>query len=73
MNILSDYVDTGLGLLADILHNPVFDQDKIDLEKTSQRSENHEAMSICVREYRKIIYGPKSPYARYANTRPLIR
>ncbi len=70
MNILSDYVDTGLGLLADILRNPVFDQDKIDLEKTSQRSEisrrNDEAMSICVREYRKIIYGPKSPYARYA-------
>ncbi len=70
MNILADYVDTGLVLLADILRNPVFDQDKIDLEKTSQRSDisrrNDEAMSICVREFRKIIYGQKSPFARHA-------
>ena len=69
LNILSDYTDTGLGLLADILRRPIFDQDKIDLEKTSQRSDisrrNDEAMNICVREFRKIIYGKDSPYARH--------
>ncbi|RME26916.1 MAG: insulinase family protein, partial [Candidatus Zixiibacteriota bacterium] len=33
VNSLSDYQDMVLDILADILRNPVFDQDKIDLAK----------------------------------------
>ncbi len=69
MNILSDYSDLGLSLLAGIFRHPAFAQDKIDLEKTSQRSaisrRNDEAMDICIRQFRKIIYGKDSPYARH--------
>lgn len=68
MNILSEYVDTGLVLLSDILIRPVFTQDKIDLAKTSERSgvarRNDDPWQICMREFRKIIYGKDSPYAR---------
>jgi zinc protease len=69
MNILSEYVDMGLSILADILRRPVFSQDKIDLQKTSERSaiarRNDEPTGICGREFRKIIYGSKSPYAMH--------
>jgi predicted Zn-dependent peptidase len=69
MNVLSEYVDTGLELMADILRRPIFDPDKIDLEKTTQRSSisrrNDEAIDICIREFRKIVYGSNSPYARH--------
>jgi predicted Zn-dependent peptidase len=69
LNVLSEFADIGLGILADILRRPVYEQDKIDLEKTAQRSQisrrNDEAMDICVREFKKIIYGFDSPYARH--------
>lgn len=69
MNILSDYTDTGLQLLSDILRRPVFAQDKIDLKKTAVRTgiarRNDEPLDICLREFRKIIYGKDSPYARH--------
>lgn len=69
MNILSEYVDTGLEILADILQTPQFAQDKIDLAKTAERTaisgRNDEAIEICVREFIKVIYGSDSPYARH--------
>jgi len=69
MNILSEYVDVGLKILSDVVRRPVFDEDKIDLAKTEQRSSisrrNDDAWQICIREARKIIYGEDSPYARH--------
>ncbi len=66
MNILSEYVDTGLEILADVLRTPQFNQDKIDLAKTSERtsisSRNDDAFDVCAREFRKIIYGKNGPY-----------
>jgi zinc protease len=66
MNILSEYVDTGLQILADVLRSPQFVQDKIDLAKTSERtsisSRNDDAFDVCAREFRKVIYGKNSPY-----------
>jgi len=66
MNILSEYVDTGLGILADVLRTPQFDQDKINLAKTTERtaisSRNDEAFGVCSREFRKVIYGKDGPY-----------
>jgi len=70
MNILSDYVDTGLKTLADVLRTPQFDQDKIDLAKTARRtdisSRNDDPFTICIREFKKVIYGAESPYARHS-------
>lgn len=68
MNILSEYVDTGLELLADILKHPVFLEDKIELAKTQMRSgisrRNDQPFPICIREFRKILYGAESEFGR---------
>ncbi|RKX18746.1 MAG: insulinase family protein, partial [Candidatus Zixiibacteriota bacterium] len=69
MNILSEYTDTGLELFADILRRPVFLEDKIELAKTQTRSgisrRNDQPFQICIREFRKILYGPESGYGRH--------
>ena len=61
VNVLSDYTDLGLEVLAEVLRRPVFDQDKIDLAKVQERSgisrRNDDPMQIALREYRKVIYG----------------
>ncbi len=69
VNVLSDYTDLGLEVLAEVLRRPVFDQDKIDLAKVQERSgisrRNDDPMQIALREYRKVIYGAESPFARH--------
>ena len=67
-DMLSDYADKVIGILADVLRNPVFDPDKIELAKTNQRSaiarRNDDPMPMAVREFQKLLYGAESPYAR---------
>lgn len=69
MNILSDKVDTGLEVLAAILRTPRFDQEKIDIAKSSERtniaSRNDEPFTVCIREFKKLLYGADSPFARH--------
>ncbi|MBN2226651.1 MAG: insulinase family protein [candidate division Zixibacteria bacterium] len=69
MNILSDHVDTGLEILAGVLRTPQFNEDKIELAKTARRTEissrNDDPFTICIREFKKVIYGTDSPYARH--------
>ncbi len=69
VNVLSEYTDLGLEVLAEVLRRPVFDEDKIDLAKVQEKSaisrRNDEPMQIAIREYRKVIYGADSPYARH--------
>ncbi|MEZ5360425.1 MAG: pitrilysin family protein [Candidatus Zixiibacteriota bacterium] len=66
---LSEYKDKIIGILADVLRNPVFADDKIDLARSNQKStisrRNDDPMGVTIREYRKVIYGDDSPYARY--------
>ena len=68
MSVLKEDVDTGLSVLADVLMNPAFRQDKIDLAKISARSaiarRNDNPGGIASREYAKLIYGADSVYAR---------
>ncbi|MCD6250010.1 MAG: insulinase family protein [candidate division Zixibacteria bacterium] len=70
VNVLSEYSDLGLEVLADILRNPVFDQDKIELSKVGHNSaisrRNDDPMRLARREFRKLIYGAESPYARHS-------
>lgn len=70
VNVLSEYSELGIEVLSDILRNPVFDEDKIELAKVEQRSaisrRNDDPFGIARREYMKIIYGDESVYARHA-------
>ncbi|MGH8016356.1 MAG: M16 family metallopeptidase, partial [Candidatus Zixiibacteriota bacterium] len=69
VNVLSEYTDLGLDVLAEILRNPVFEQDKIELEKIQQRTgiarRNDDPQEIGFREFAKVIYGANSAYARH--------
>lgn len=74
--------DTGrvLEIMADILLNPAFRQDKIDLAKIELRTvisrRNDNIRGITGREFDRLIYGPNSPYARqieYANVEAITR
>jgi zinc protease len=68
MSVLKQDLDTGLAVLADVLMNPAFRQDKIELAKMQHRSmisrRNDNVRAIAGREYDKLIYGPASVYAR---------
>ncbi len=68
VNVLSEYTDLGLEVLAEVLRNPKFEEDKIELAKVQARSEisrrNDDPQSIAFREFKKVIYGADSPYAR---------
>ena len=68
VSVLKEDLDTGLSILADILMNPTFREDKIELEKVQHRSgiarRNDNPGGITRREFSKLIYGADSPYAR---------
>ncbi len=70
MSVLKDNVDTVLPILADVLMNPAFPDDKIELAKVTERStiarRNDDPTNMGFREYRKLIYGAESVYARHA-------
>jgi predicted Zn-dependent peptidase len=69
VSVLKEDVDKGLAILADVLMNPAFREDKIELAKIQHRSyiarRNDNMRSIANREYVKVIYGPESVYARH--------
>jgi zinc protease len=56
------------GLFAEVLREPAFAQEKLDLAKTQERGSisrrNDSPDEIASREFRKLIYGKDSPYAR---------
>ena len=68
VSVLKEDLDIGLSILADILMNPAFREDKIELEKVQHRSgiarRNDNPGGITRREFSKLIYGADSPYAR---------
>ncbi|MEW6412380.1 MAG: pitrilysin family protein [Candidatus Zixiibacteriota bacterium] len=69
INVLSEYTDLALEVLAEILRRPVFNEDKIDLAKMQHRTgiarRNDEISTVARREFLKLIYGADSPYARH--------
>ena len=66
---LKEDIDKVLPIAVDILQNPVFAQDKIDLAKVQRRAviarRNDNVRQIQSREFSKVIYGTESPYARH--------
>jgi zinc protease len=69
-SFLSKDAKRGLELVGDVLRNPAFDQEKIDVTKTAQRAaiarRNDEMQSVLQREVSKAVWGPDHPYARHA-------
>jgi len=69
MSVLKEDIDTGLAILADVLMNPAFREDKIELAKILHRSaiarRNDQVWQIAGREFDKLIYGPDNVYARH--------
>ncbi|MBI1940929.1 MAG: insulinase family protein, partial [Acidobacteria bacterium] len=67
-------------VFVEVLREPAFREDKIDLAKrqlnTAISRRNDDPMGIAQREARKLAYGPDSPYARvpeYATVAPVTR
>jgi len=69
VSVLKKDIDLALDILADVLMNPAFREDKIMLAKIQHRSaiarRNDDVGSIAAREFEKLIYGPQSVYARH--------
>ncbi|MBD2547835.1 M16 family metallopeptidase [Planktothricoides raciborskii] len=65
---LSEDLPEVFGLFAEVLREPIFPQDKIDLAKNQRRGaisrRNDDPNEIAGREFQKLIYGSESPYAR---------
>ncbi len=68
MNVLREDFDDLLPVFVDLLTNPAFPEDRIDLAKTQQKSaisrRNDEQSQVANREFRRLIYGPESVYGR---------
>jgi len=68
-SLFKEDIDRGLEILADLLMNPAFPEEKIDLAKIEERSiisrRNDDIGQITFREFAKLIYGAESPYARH--------
>ncbi len=69
ISTLKEDFPRGLEILGDLLRNPAFPEEKVELakkqEKTAIASRNDEPMSVLSRELPKLIYGEDSPYARH--------
>lgn len=65
---LSEDLEEVFGLFAEVIRQPAFPQDKLDLSKTQYRGSisrrNDDPDEITRREFQKLIYGAESPYAR---------
>ncbi|NJR58453.1 MAG: insulinase family protein [Cyanobacteria bacterium CRU_2_1] len=65
---LSEDLPEVFGLFAEVLRQPAFPQDKLDLSKSQWQGSiarrNDDPSGIAGREFQKLIYGADSPYAR---------
>jgi predicted Zn-dependent peptidase len=68
MNVLKEDFEELLPVFIDLLTNPAFPDDKIELAKTQTKSgisrRNDNSQQVGVREFQKLIYGPESAFAR---------
>jgi len=65
---LTEDLETVFGLFAEVLREPAFAPEKLELIKTQIKGSiarrNDDSDNIASREFRKLIYGQNSPYAR---------
>jgi zinc protease len=76
LSVLKKDFDRGLQLFADVLMHPRFAEDKLTLAKQQTvetiRRRNDNPHGIASREFRKLLYGPASPFA-YETTIKTVR
>lgn len=69
MSVMREDIDKVLEIFADVLMNPAFREDKIELAKIRARDaiarRNDNVLGITSREFSKLIYGTQSPYSRH--------
>ncbi|MGB8702867.1 MAG: pitrilysin family protein [Thermosynechococcaceae cyanobacterium] len=74
---LSNDLETVFSLFADVLQDPAFPQDKLDLAKRQHKGaidrRNDKPSDISRRELKKLIYGSDNPYARTEEYQTLNR
>ncbi|HEY3322142.1 MAG TPA: insulinase family protein [Planctomycetota bacterium] len=77
LSCLREDFDKGLGIFIDVLRRPLFPEDKIDLylsqARTAISKRNDSPHSISGREFRRALYGEKSPYAKVTEYADLNR
>jgi zinc protease len=65
---LSEDLDPVFDLFTEVIREPIFAQDKLDFAKNQEQGgiarRNDEPESIATREFKKLIYGDRSPYSR---------
>lgn len=65
---LSEDLEMVFGLFTEVVRQPIFASDKLDLAKTQARGgiarRNDDPNDIVGREFQKLVYGSTSPYAR---------
>ncbi len=70
LSCLAKELPSLLPVVADLLRNPAFEEEKLNVAKTQQISgisrQNDSPQGILQREFREIVYGESSPYARNA-------
>ncbi|MGC8723455.1 MAG: M16 family metallopeptidase [Acidobacteriota bacterium] len=68
LNLLSRDLGTALPIFADVLMEPAFAQDKLEIEKSRMeeeiRRQNEDPWEVAFREMKKALYGDQSPWAR---------
>jgi len=68
LSCLSGNIDKALAIFADVLQNPVFREDQLQLVKDntmeSLRRKNETPQAIARRAFRDVVYGPDHIYAR---------
>jgi predicted Zn-dependent peptidase len=68
MNCLKEHFDDVFKVFAEILRNPVFAQDKLDVAKAQANTgiarRNDNINQILSREFRRLVYGKDSPLSR---------
>lgn len=66
---LKENLPLGLEILGELLRDPAFPEDKIELAKVQQRTaiarRNDDVGDIANREFNKLLWGAASPYARH--------
>jgi zinc protease len=68
LSVMKRDLDTGLAIFADVLMNPEFRQEQVDLQKAQAiegiRRRNDDPNAVAFREFNKRLYGPDHPYGR---------
>ena len=69
LSSLKEDFDQAFSVFADVLMHPAFREDKLELAKIQEKSaiarRNDDVRQVAFREFRKLIYGPNSVYARH--------